>query len=83
MPFWEVYSEDMKKIMGVYNQKYFSEVKIGEIVKLVYASYIREGHDLIIRDSEEKNYSNSSNSLKMFFCSFDIFFGTSTTTRMY
>ena len=55
MPFWEVYSEDMKKIMGVYNQKYFSEVKIGEIVKLVYASYIREGHDLIIRDSEEKN----------------------------
>ena len=55
MPCWEVYSEDMKKIMGVYNQKYFSEVKIGEIVKLVYASYIREGHDLIIRDSEEKN----------------------------
>jgi len=55
MPFWEVYSEDMKKIMGVYNQKYFSEVKIGEIVKLVYASYIREGHDLIIRDSEEKD----------------------------
>ena len=35
--------------------KYFSEVKIGEIVKLVYASYIREGHDLIIRDSEEKD----------------------------
>ena len=54
MPFWEVYSEDMKKIMGVYNQKYFSEVKIGEIVKLVCASYIREGHDLIIRESKKK-----------------------------
>ena len=54
MAFWEVYSEDMKKIMGVYNQKYFSEVKIGEIVKLVYASYIREGHDLIIRESKKK-----------------------------
>jgi hypothetical protein len=54
MPFWEVYSEDMKKTMGLYNQKYFSEVKIGEIVKLVYASYIREGHDLIIRESKKK-----------------------------
>ena len=53
MPFWEVYSEDMKKIIGVYNQKYFSEVKIGEIVKFVYASYIREGHHLIIRESKK------------------------------
>jgi len=54
MPFWEVYSEDMKRTMGIYNQKYFSEVKIGEIVKLVYASYIREGHNLIIRESKNK-----------------------------
>ena len=55
MPFWEVYSVDMKKIMGRYNQDYFSETKIGDIVKIVYASYVREGHDLIIRDSEEKD----------------------------
>ena len=54
MPFWEVYSVDMKKIMGRYNQRYYSETKIGEIVKIVYASYIREGHDLVIRDSAEK-----------------------------
>ncbi len=54
MPFWEVYSEDMKKIMGRYNQDYFSEAKIGEIVKVVYTSYVREGHDLVIRSSEEK-----------------------------
>ena len=54
MPFWEVYSVDMKKSMGRYNQKYYSETKIGEIVKIVYASYIREGHDLVIRDSAEK-----------------------------
>ena len=53
MPFWEVYSEDMKKVMGQYNQKYFSEAKIGEIVKIVYESYVREGHDLVIRDSRE------------------------------
>ena len=54
MPFWEVYSEDMKKIMGVYNKKYFSEAKIGEIVKLVYATYIQQGHDLIIRETKNK-----------------------------
>ena len=55
MPFWEVYSVDIKKIMGRYNQRYYSETKIGEIVKIVYASYIREGHDLVIRDSAEKS----------------------------
>ena len=54
MPFWEVYSEDMKKIMGRYNQEYFSETKIGEIVKLVYATYIQQGHDLIIRETKNK-----------------------------
>ena len=54
MAFWEVYSEDMKKILGIYNQKYFSEAKIGEITKIVYASYIREGHYLIIRNPDEE-----------------------------
>ena len=52
MPFWEVYLDDMKKILGQYNQKYYSESKIGEIVKMVYANYVREGHDLVIKDSE-------------------------------
>ena len=40
--------------MGKYNQKYFSEAKIGEIVKLVYATYIQQGHDLIIRETKNK-----------------------------
>ena len=52
MAFWEVYSVDMRKIMGRYNQNFFTEAKIGDIVKVVYASYIREGHDLIIRQSK-------------------------------
>ena len=55
MPFWEVYLDDMKKILGQYNQKYYSEAKIGEIVKMVYANYVREGHDLVIKDSEAEN----------------------------
>tara|TARA_B110000014_G_C20047741_1_gene544893 strand:+ start:58 stop:246 length:189 start_codon:yes stop_codon:yes gene_type:complete len=55
MPFWEVHLDDMKKILGQYNQKYYSESKIGEIVKMVYANYVREGHDLVIKDSEAEN----------------------------
>tara|TARA_Y100000590_G_C15633446_1_gene982067 strand:+ start:82 stop:249 length:168 start_codon:yes stop_codon:yes gene_type:complete len=55
MPFWEVYLDDMKQILGRYNQKYYSEAKIGEIVKIVYDNLVREGHDLVIRDSEEKD----------------------------
>ena len=35
-------------------QKYFSESKIGELVKIIYASYIREGHNLVIRNSDDK-----------------------------
>ena len=55
MPFWEVHLDDMKKILGQYNQKYYSESKIGEIVKMVYDNYVREGHDLVIKDSEAEN----------------------------
>ena len=54
MPFWEIYSDDMKKPLGRYNQKYFSESKIGELFKIIYASYIREGHNLVIRNSDDK-----------------------------
>ena len=54
MPFWEIALDKDKEILGRYNQKYFSEAKIGEITKIVYASYIREGHHLIIRNSAEK-----------------------------
>ena len=54
MPYWEVYSEDLKKVIGKYNQKYFSEIKIGESVKALYASYVQSGHYLVIRTSDEK-----------------------------
>ena len=33
MTYWEVYLDDVKKSLGRYNQKYYSESKIGEIVK--------------------------------------------------
>ena len=36
MPFWEVVLDKDKEILGKYNQEYFSEQKIGEIIKKMY-----------------------------------------------
>jgi hypothetical protein len=52
MPFWEIV-EDEKKIVGRYNQEYFTEQKIGEIIKKLYEQEIRQGHRLTIRISEK------------------------------
>ena len=49
MPFWEVVLDKDKEILGRYNQEYFSEQKIGEIVKKLYEQEIRQGHNLSIR----------------------------------
>ena len=52
MPFWEVVLDKDKEILGRYNQEYFSEQKIGEIVKKLYEQEIRQGHNLTIRLSK-------------------------------
>ena len=48
MPYWEIILDDDKEILGRYNQEYFSEQKIGEIVKKLYEQQIKQGHDLSI-----------------------------------
>ena len=54
MPFWEIVMDgDDKKILGRYNQEYFTEAKIGEIVKRLYEQEIRKGHNLSIRVSKK------------------------------
>ncbi len=53
MPFWEVVLDDDKEVLGRYNQEYFSEAKIGEIVKKLYEQQIKQGHDLSIRISKD------------------------------
>jgi len=53
MGFWEVVLDKDKEILGRYNQEYFSEAKIGEIVKKLYEQQIKEGHDLSIRLSKD------------------------------
>jgi len=52
MPFWEIVLDKDKEILGRYNQEYFSEQKIGEIVKKLYEQEIRQGHNLTIRLSK-------------------------------
>ena len=53
MGFWEVILDTDKEILGRYNQEYFTEAKIGEIVKKLYEQQIKQGHDLSIRLSED------------------------------
>ena len=54
MPFWEVVMDgDNNRILGRYNQDYFTESKIGEIIKKLYEHEIRKGHDLTIRLSKK------------------------------
>jgi hypothetical protein len=52
MPFWEVVLDKDKEILGRYNQEYFSEQKIGEIIKKIYEQEIKQGHNLTIRLSK-------------------------------
>jgi hypothetical protein len=49
MPFWEIVLDNNKEILGKYNQEYFTEQKIGEIVKKLYEQEIKQGHILSIR----------------------------------
>ena len=52
MPFWEVVLDKDKVVLGRYNQEYFSEQKIGEIIKKLYEKEIRQGHNLTIKLSK-------------------------------
>ena len=52
MPYWEVILDEKKEILGRYNQEYFSEQKIGEIIKKLYEQQIKQGHNLSIRLSK-------------------------------
>ena len=53
MSFWEVILDDNKEILGRYNQEYFTEQKIGEIIKKLYEQQIKQGHNLTIRLSKK------------------------------
>ncbi|GFN40032.1 MAG: hypothetical protein O6761_07315 [Thaumarchaeota archaeon] len=49
MKFKEIYCHNCKKVLGRYNEKYFPDVKIAELIKSNYASHIRDGHEITIK----------------------------------
>ena len=49
MEFREIYCFNCKKSLGRYNEKYFSEQKINEIIKANHSSHIHEGHDIVLK----------------------------------
>ena len=53
MSFWEIVLDDEKEILGRYNQEFFTEQKIGEIIKKLYEQEIKQGHNLTIRLSKK------------------------------
>lgn len=42
----EIYCNDCGKALGRYNIKYYSESKIGEVIKKSHTSHVRDGHDI-------------------------------------
>ncbi len=50
----EIYCNNCKKILGRYNTKYYSESKIGEVIRTNHSLHVREGHDLEQRLTQEK-----------------------------
>jgi hypothetical protein len=53
MSFWEIMLDNDKENLGRYNQEYFTEQKIGEIIKKLYEQEIKQGHNLTIRLSKK------------------------------
>ena len=49
MEYREIYCNTCKKILGRYNMKYFSDDKIGDVIKIGHSSHVKEGHQLILR----------------------------------
>jgi len=49
MDFKEIYCHNCKKTLGRYNEKYFSDMKIDEIINSNHASHIHEGHQIVVR----------------------------------
>ena len=54
MEFRIIYCNNCKKILGRYNMKYYSDDKIGEVIKVSHSSHVKRGH-LIELKREKKD----------------------------
>ena len=52
----EIYCENCKKSLGVYNVKYYSEINVAEIMRVIHTSHSRSGHHIKI--IKKKYHSN-------------------------
>ncbi len=53
MEFREIYCNNCKKVLGRYNMKYYSDDKIGEVIKTSHTIHVREGHEIELRRIKE------------------------------
>lgn len=49
MEFREIYCSSCKKILGLYNIKFYNDDKIGELLKTSHSIHVRDGHSINIR----------------------------------
>ncbi|SMH70197.1 conserved protein of unknown function [Candidatus Nitrosotalea okcheonensis] len=49
MEFKEIYCFNCKKSLGRYNEKYFTDQKMSEIIKANHASHVYEGHEIVVK----------------------------------
>jgi|TARA_B100000809_G_C15092200_1_gene513618 hypothetical protein len=50
----EVFCHNCKEILGKYNTEFYSDTQIGDVIKIIHTTHIREGHDLVIREITKK-----------------------------
>ena len=64
MPYWEIILDKDKEILGRYNQEYFTEQKIGEIIKKLYEQQIKQVLDYLFLRSHVNSRDFNSRDLK-------------------
>ena len=40
----EIYCRDCDRVIGRYNAKYYTEARVGEVIKMCHAGHIKLGH---------------------------------------
>lgn len=49
MDYSEIYCRNCKKVVGRYNRKFYTEDRLGELLKTNHTEHVREGHQIEIR----------------------------------
>ena len=54
MEFREIYCDNCKKSLGMYNTKYYSERSVTEIIRIIHSFHSRAGHHIKIQKKNLK-----------------------------